>query len=37
MPSRYVEGVYSMLSDEPVTPNDIVRKLGVTHKPPRMC
>ena len=32
MPSRYVKAIYSMLSDEPVTPNEIAKKLGITHK-----
>lgn len=32
MPSRYVEAIYNMLSDEPVTPNEIAKNLGITHK-----
>jgi len=32
MPSRYEEAVYNMLSNEPVTPNEVARKLGVNHK-----
>lgn len=31
MPNMY-EAIYSMLSDEPVTLNEIAKKLGVTHK-----
>lgn len=32
MPSRYEETVYNTLSDEPVTPNEVAKKLGITHK-----
>lgn len=32
MPSRYEETIYRTLSDEPVTPNEIAKKLSVTHK-----
>lgn len=32
MPSKYEETIYGMLSREPVTPNEIVRKVGVSHK-----
>ncbi len=32
MPSRYEEAIYNMLSDEPVTPNEVAKKLDVTHK-----
>jgi hypothetical protein len=32
LPSRYEEAVYSMLSDEPVTPNEVARRLGINYK-----
>jgi len=32
MPSRFEESIYSLLSDEPVTPNEIAVKLGISHK-----
>ena len=32
MPSRYEEAIYQMLVDEPVTPNEVSRKLGISHK-----
>ena len=32
MPSRYEEAIYNTLSVEPVTPNEIAKKLGITHK-----
>jgi len=32
MPSKYEETIYHMLSDEPVTPNEIAIKLGISHK-----
>jgi predicted transcriptional regulator len=32
MASKYEERVYEMLSDEPVTPNEIALKIDVTHK-----
>jgi len=32
LPSRCEETIYSMLSDESVTPNEIAKRLGVTHK-----
>jgi Mn-dependent DtxR family transcriptional regulator len=32
MPRKYEETIYQMLSDEPVTPNEIAKKLGITHK-----
>ena len=32
MTSKYKERVYQMLSDEPVTPNEIALKIEVTHK-----
>jgi len=32
MASRYEERIYRMLSDEPVTPNEVANKIGVTHK-----
>ena len=32
MPSRYEETIYSMLSGEPVTPNEVAKKLGISHK-----
>lgn len=32
MPSRYEEPIYQMLVDEPVTPNEVARKLGISHK-----
>lgn len=32
MPSRYEGRIYRMLSDEPVTPNEVAKQLGVSHK-----
>lgn len=32
MPSKYKETIYGMLSREPVTPNEIARKAGISHK-----
>ena len=32
MASRYEERIYRMLSEEPVTPNEVANKIGVTHK-----
>ena len=32
MASRYEERIYGMLSDEPVTPNEIAKRIGVSHK-----
>lgn len=32
MTSKYKERVYQMLSDEPVTPNEIALKIDVSHK-----
>ena len=32
MTSKYEERVYQMLSDEPVTPNEIALKIDVSHK-----
>ena len=32
MASKYEERIYQMLSDEPVTPNEIAKKVEVTHK-----
>ena len=32
MPSRYEDKIYEMLSDEPVTPNEVAKKLGVNFK-----
>jgi Mn-dependent DtxR family transcriptional regulator len=32
MPSRYEETIYQLLADEPVTPNEVARKLGISHK-----
>jgi len=32
MTSKYEERVYQMLSDEPVTPNEIALKIDVAHK-----
>jgi len=32
LPSRYEETIYGMLSSEPVTPNEVAIKLGVSHK-----
>ena len=32
MPSRYEKTIYNMLSDEPVTPNEVAKRLGITHK-----
>ena len=30
--SKFEEHVYRMMSDEPVTPNEVARRIGVTHK-----
>ena len=32
MASKYEERIYQMLSDEPVTPNEVAKKVEVTHK-----
>ena len=32
MPSRYEEAIHSMLSGEPVTPNEVAKKLDISHK-----
>jgi len=32
MPSRHEENIYRMLSNEPVTPNEVAIKLGISHK-----
>jgi len=32
MPSKYEETIYNMLSDEPVTPNEVAKKLGINYK-----
>jgi predicted ArsR family transcriptional regulator len=32
LPSRYEDRIYEMLSDEPVTPNEVAKKLGVNFK-----
>jgi len=32
MTSKYKERIYQMLSDEPVTPNEIALKIDVSHK-----
>ena len=32
MTSRYEQEIYELLSEEPVTPNEIAKKLEVTHK-----
>jgi predicted transcriptional regulator len=32
MPSKYEEIIYEMLTDEPVTPNEIAKSLKITHK-----
>jgi len=32
MPSKFEESIYRMLSDEPVTPNEVAGKLGISHK-----
>lgn len=32
MPSKYEKTIYSMLSNEPVTPNEVAIKLGIAHK-----
>jgi len=32
MPSRYEEAIYNMLSDEPVTPSEVAKKLGINYK-----
>ena len=32
MPSKYEEDIYRILSDEPVTANEISIKMGISHK-----
>ena len=32
MTGKYEKRIYEMLSDEPVTPNEIAKKVNVTHK-----
>jgi len=32
MPSKFEASIYRMLSDEPVTPNEVAVKLGISHK-----
>jgi Mn-dependent DtxR family transcriptional regulator len=32
MPSKYEGPIYNMLEDEPVTPNEIAKRLEVSHK-----
>ncbi len=32
MPSKYEKAIYDMLSDEPVTPNEVAKKLGISYK-----
>jgi Mn-dependent DtxR family transcriptional regulator len=32
LPSKYEKAIYGMLSREPVTPNEIAKRLGVSHK-----
>jgi len=32
MPSKFEEPIYQMLRDEPVTPNEVARKLRISHK-----
>lgn len=32
MPSKYEEHICGMFSDEPVTPNEVAKKIGVSHK-----
>jgi Mn-dependent DtxR family transcriptional regulator len=32
MPSKYERTIYQMLSNEPVTPNEVAIKLGIAHK-----
>jgi predicted ArsR family transcriptional regulator len=32
LPSKYEETIYGMLSDEPVTPNEIANRLGINFK-----
>jgi len=32
MPSKYEKTIYQMLSNEPVTANEIAIKLGIAHK-----
>ena len=32
MPGKYEKTIYQMLSDEPVTPNEVAIKLSIAHK-----
>jgi len=32
LPSKYEETIYGILSNEPVTPNEIAKKLEISHK-----
>ena len=32
MPSKYEKTIYQILSDEPVTANEVAIKLGIAHK-----
>jgi predicted ArsR family transcriptional regulator len=32
LPSRYEDRIYEMLSDEPVTPGEVAKKLGINFK-----
>jgi len=32
MPSKYEKTIYHILSNEPVTPNEVAIKLGIAHK-----
>lgn len=32
MQSRYEETIFNMLSDGPVTPNEVAKKLGINYK-----
>jgi len=32
MPGKYEQMVYKMLSEEPVTPNEVAQKLNITQK-----
>ncbi len=32
MPSKYEEAVYNVLTDEPATPNEVAKRLGINYK-----
>jgi Mn-dependent DtxR family transcriptional regulator len=32
LPSRYEEAIYRMLSGEPVTPNEVAKRLGINFR-----